>query len=421
MWIEYWPWLFGGVAILLLNRWFLQKARSLVFIVVTNILIASFWLFLVSRYFFHIQGLSDNVIAIVFLIVTTVRAIYLSMHEVTDQRMITYTELCIIGTCFFFFIQVGPLIVPINYNIPSIAVVLVNILVLINVRLYSGNAQEADISKLYRGLFLVAGFVIMVGGIAGILTYASATFKAFLIQVITTVKGTIIQIFSFLHKFLDLFLMRFKTTSYSEEDLMNVKNIFRFEVPKVGKQVSVNTDIFLFMPWILVLLMLTIFGYLFIKYRKRVFKRNIVSVTIKKDVIKSDLKLWGKFKSYMKALHRKIYFLYLSIRMRHTPQGVFLMIERWGRRKGFPRQVSETPSTYLDRLMNCKVWNESLKETQVTEIVQHLIKELEYKFYSKGEQLDHSSWISKSELKVLMSYFRIGKQAGGRLSENIEI
>lgn len=408
MWIDYWAWACGGAAILLWNRWFLQKARSLVSIIVANVLVASLWLFLVSRYFSHIQGMSAYGFAIVFLIYTTIRAIYLSMHEVTDQRMVTYTEICIIGTCFFFFIQMGPLTMPVSYNIPSIAVVLFNILALINTRLFSENAQELDISKLRKGLFLIAGFVIMVGGIVGILTYVSEAFKAFVIQVITTVKGIIILIFSSFHRLLDLFLMRVKPTEYSEKDIMNVKNIFRFKVPKVGRQVSLNIDIFRYMPWILILLAFTILGYLFIKYRKRVFRRDTMSVTIRQKRIKRDLKLWSKFKSYMKVLYRKIFLLFLSIHMRHTPQGLFLMIERWGRYKGFPRQVCETPGTYLNRLMNCKAWNKGLKETQATEIAHHLIKELEWKFYSKGEDLGHFSRISKAELKVLMPYFHIG-------------
>ena len=408
MWINYWPWACGGAAILLWNRWFLQKARSLVSIIAANALIASLWLFLGSRYFFHIQGMSAYGFAIVFLISTTVRAIYLSMHEVPDQHMVTYTEICIVGTCFFFFIQMGPLIMPVSYNIPSIAVILFNILALINMRLFSENAQELDISKMRRGLFLIAGFVIMVGGIAGILTYVSSAFNAFVIQVITTVEGIIILFFSFIHRLLDFFLMQFKPREYSEKDIMNLKKIFRIKVPKVDKQVPLNIDNFRFMPWILILLALAILVYLFIKYRKRVFRRVTMSVTIRQKRIKKDLKLWSKFKSYIKVVYRKIFLLYLSIHMRHTPQGLFLMIERWGRHKGFPRQVCETPGTYLNRLMNCKAWNKGLKETYATEIVHHLIKELERKFYSKCEDLGNSSRISKAELKVLMPYFHIG-------------
>lgn len=408
MCIDYWPWVCGGAAILLWNRWFLQKARSLVSIITVNTLIGSLWLFLVSRYFFHIQGMTAYGFAIVFLISTTVRAIYLSMHEVLDQRMVTYTELCIVGTCFFFFIQMGPLTMVMSYNIPSLAVVLFNILALINMRLFSENAQELDISKMRRGLFLIAGFVIMVGGIAGILTYVSVAFKAVVIQVITTVKGIIILFISFFHRLLDLFSMQFKPREYSGKDIMDLKKIFRFKLPKVGTQVSLNVDAFQFMPLILILLALTTLVYLFIKYRKRVFRRNTMSVTIRQKRIKRDLKLWSKYKSYLKVLYRKIFLLYLSIHMRHTPQGLFLMIECWGRHSGFPRKVCETPGTYLNRLMNCKAWNKGLKETHVKEIVHQLIKELEWKFYSKGDDLGHSRRISKDELKVLMPYFHIG-------------
>ncbi|MGV8981493.1 hypothetical protein [Clostridium sp.] len=408
MWIDYWAWACGGAAILLWNRWFLQKARSLVSIIAVNTLIASLWLFLVSRYFFHIQGMTAYGFAIIFLIATTVRAIYLSMHEVPGQRMVTYTELCIVGTCFFFFIQMGPLIMPMSYNIPSIAVVLVNILALINIRLFSENAHEVDISKMRRGIFLISGFVILIGGIAGGLTYVSASFKGFVLQVITTVKGIIIPVFSFFNRLLELFFMRVKPREYSGKDTIDLKKIFRFKMPKVGKQVSLNIDVFRFMPWILILLVITILVYLFNKYRKRVFRRGTVPVTIMQKRIKRDLQLWSGFKSYMKFLHRKAFLLYLSIRMRHTPQGLFLMIERWGRYSGFPRIVCETPGTYLNRLMNCKEWNKGLKETHTKEIVQHLIKELEWMFYSKGGDIVHPRRISKSELKVLMPYFHIG-------------
>lgn len=406
--IDYWAWACGGAAILLWNRWFLQRARSLVSIIVANVLIASLWLFSVSRYFSHIQGISAYGFAIVFLISTTVRAIYLSMHEVPDQRMVTYTEMCIVGTCFFFFIQMGPLIMPMSYNIPSIAIILFNILALINMRLFSENAQELDISKMRRGIFLIAGFVILIGGIVGILTFVSAAFKGFVLQVITTVKGIIILVFTYFHRLLDLLLMHIKPSEYASKDTIDLKKIFRFKLPKAGKQLSLNVDIFRFIPWILILLALAILVYLFIKYRKWVFRRNTISVPIRQKRIKRDLKLWSKFKSNMKVLYRKIFFLYLSIHMRHTPQGLFLMIERWGRHKGIPRKVCETPETYLNKLMDCKEWNKDLREAHAKEIVHHLIKELEWKFYSEGGYLGDSRWISKDELKVLMPYFRIG-------------
>lgn len=65
-------------------------------------------------------------------------------------------------------------------------------------RLFSENAQEIDISKMRRGIFLIAGFVILIGGITGILTYVLSAFKGFVLEVITTVKGIINLFFSFI-------------------------------------------------------------------------------------------------------------------------------------------------------------------------------------------------------------------------------
>ena len=384
-----------------MNRLFLRKSRSLVSIIATNALLTALWVFLGLKYFFYVQGLVAYGFAIAFLISTTTRAAYLSNHKISDQHMVTYTELCIIGTAFFFFIQNKPFLPPMNYNIPSIAVVLLNIAALIHMRLFSEDAKSIDISKLRGGIFLVSAFGMI---IAGILTFVSDPFRAFVTQVISKTKEIIIEIFLFLGWLLNLILMWFRPKGISGEAPMYQE----FKIPKVDKREPLNIDISILLPWILILLLAAVLIYLFIKYRKLAFRRYIISGTIRQRRIRRDFTLRSKLKSYLKVLYRKVYLSYVYIRMRHTPQGMFLIIERWGRRKGFPRKVSETPGAYLNRLMNSNAWNKDLKETNVTQLVEYLIKELERKFYSKNKDFDHSSLISKAELKVLTPYFHIG-------------
>lgn len=399
--IGYWPWACGGAAILIWNRFFLRKSRSLVSIIAINTLLAALWVLLGFRYFFHMQGLVEFGFAVVFLAVTTARAVYLSNHEISEYHMVIYTEMCIIGTVLYFFIQNKPYLPDMSYNIPSLAALLLDISALSHMRLFSEDAGSTDISKLRGGIFLIAAFGMILAGVAGFLTFVSGSFRAFATQGILKVKEIIIMILKFLFWLLNFLLAWLRPKGGSKKAPME----FKIEMPKIDKREALNIDISAIFPWILILLAAVLLVYVFIKYRKLVFKRYIIPTTIAQKRIKSNSKLWSKLKSYMKALYREIYLSYLFIRMRHTPQGVFLVIERWGKRKGFPRKVSETPGAYLDRLMKSKAWDKDLKEAKVTQLVQCLIKELEWKFYSKGKDLDHASLISKAELKVLTPYF----------------
>lgn len=405
MWIDYIPWVLGVLLVLIFNKKFLQKQRTVLSISLTNGAFVFVWIILGFKYFFHASGFGAYTYAVLFLLVTSGRALYLAIHGISETNMLMHTEFSVMSAGFFFFTQIGPFQVPIEFNLPSIFMVALNIMALIRMRIYGTTSKSITASK-WRGiLFLLALTAFFAIIIAAVLLFLSTPFRTFFIKLIAVFKYIVVWFLQKLGALLRWLLSGFK---YDGEIVIPMQEELQTLKEAEMELFNINPDI-LITALILIAVLAMIF--LIIIFRKNKFKMTLRTHQVNRYQQKGSFKLLYFLSILLKRIYNNLMFAFTLLILRYNPGAAFIIIEKKGRKNGLPRQAHETPGMYLRRLSRSMTWDSTNDISIINSLLYDFIDEIEFCFYGNSCHSNNSCKLTKLQIRQLISAFSNGRAA----------
>jgi len=403
MWIDYIPWVSGILFVLLFNKKLLQKPRTVNFIAITNGIFALIWIVLGFKYFIHASGFGAYAFAVLFLLITGGRALYLVIKGINESKMLLHTELSVMIAGFFFFTQIGSFQVPIEFNIANVFMIVLNIVSLIRIRIYGSTSKSIEASK-WQGMVFFSALAALFGCLTtAVLLFLSVPFRTFFMKLIAFFKYLIISFFKGLEYFLSWLFSWFKT-----EGEMIMPEQEGFSVPEKSEMefFDFNPDILIIIGIIAVVAVILL---LWIIFRKSKFKVITRIHPVTRYHHKNGSRILYRLYIILKNLYNKIRFIITLLILRNTPGAAFIIIEKKGMKNGLPRLSHETPGAYLKRLNRYMKWENGHDEAYINSLLHIFIDMLENSFYGCPQDTCNSKTMGKSQVKQLLGFYLKGK------------
>lgn len=400
MYISYVPWAAGTVLILLLNRYLLRKTRTVAFVFTVNALVVSIWAVSAVYFFFHGEGIWPNIWALLLIIFTGGRAAYFALQAITESQALIRTELSYIFAGTFFLVQSGSLNIPMIFSVPSLVMIMINMLALIRLRIFDKHTQNDSISR-WQGLFFMLTMVGVIGGVTlGTMLLLSPSFRLLFLKLLNALKELVITIIKFLIRLLEMIFGTPKQHPMDlpppEQQLINNERLLK----------EVQTNISRWVLLIILAVILLAIIWLIIRLARELLQRRVALLTSGEYREKAEWPGLSFLSGFFKKVWYKLKFFMLWKRRKYTPEGTFLIIEKLGRRKGFPRAIDETPTSYLKRLYSSVSREGSFNELEIKRLNNILVEELERSFYGERSNFIQSSTaLEKGELKTLIRHY----------------
>ena len=196
-----------------------------------------------------------------------------------------------------------------------------------------------------RGAAAVLAFFLLIGSTTAVfLLYAFASFGDTVAEGAAAILRGIRALFDLLTRFLSWLVSLLPAPEY-DGDFAGEAVSMQGEAAVTGEPVIGGRIILIIIVCAIAVLLVSFVIATVIKYRRDTFggKRKLKASGIKRRGKRLRTSLFRRFSESLR-------FLCSSVLYRNTPQGMFVLLERWGRRRRCGRAPGETQRNYLARL-----------------------------------------------------------------------
>jgi len=335
------PWTILAIASLLLYRLFLRRERPLpkavLFLAVSYaVTVAALLIF-----FVRLPSFISTAIALIFWSLPQFRMFTATKTPPTLEKLTGRFE-GVIAVLLLVLLSIIGLKWPLSYAFPCIVSLLLNLVSLIVVRTSRSSAAEGS-GK--RGVAVVFAFFLLVGVITAVfLLFAFASFGDTIAQGAAAILQGIRILFGLLSRALSWLVSLLPMPDYGGE--------FAGATASMQSQAAASEELIsggrIFLIIIVCIVAVLLVSFLIVavsRFRRETLggKSKLIVLGIKRSRVRSRVSF---FRRFIESLR----FFCCSILYRNTPQGLFVQLERWGKRRRCGRATGETQRSYLARI-----------------------------------------------------------------------
>lgn len=332
-------WLVLTLAAWLVNVLFLLKPRTILPIVILNVLLAAIHAFVLCLIMPPDAPVFSYTLNIAASMVSVALAGYYAVSPVYSDHLLPVFEISFIACVLLLWIQENYAFSEIVLA-PVLFAVILNLLSLILVRVCTPSANSEGQSRMKGATVLIVLFVAILLLVAVFSLFLAAPIGDIALKIVDAVIAAFQQLMAWLSEFFH-WLMDLLGIEIVDEDIKEKPN--SKDPPKnytaQPKEVS------------LIILAIIFAGLVFLVYKLRHFRFSLKfnrpsTAWLKRlfnDVKQTAIDIWHAFIFKLQSF-------FFDLTRKNTLQGLFYSIEYSGKRVGLPRGKGETPRTYLLRL-----------------------------------------------------------------------
>lgn len=328
------------------------RERTLARVVTVNILLAAVTEALLFTAENNIAGFGMHLIAGLTFLVPAVHSAMLSRKAMRIHTMLTFTEVSVVGTSFFFLLGLSDYSIPTEAYALCVAALVLNLFMLSYSRIYGIAGKEDEESK--SAANIQKGFLLTVLVIA--IALCAGAFSALLLPAARGAILTALSAFGNGLLFIGKQIGRFVEFLISLIPLSETPAPAELPPPAAGGGGAEEAEALrgfsgLLGPVVVIGLVIAavILVFLLRKYRKRALRPRSMSAAGYTVEIGGASFLDALLAAF-RRLQKKLVFFAVFCFKRDTYEGMFLRVSRRAGRRGLRRGAPETPEEYLARL-----------------------------------------------------------------------
>lgn len=356
--LSIWPWLFCALLIYVVNLFLAGKDLSLNTVLGLNVA-ATLALCAGGLFFWsEARGFVNYLFVIAFFGISGGRSGYLARNPVHPNQMLLYTEVSILFLALVLWIQsVMPEIA--KYNGVLFGVLCVDLIALILTRLVTENDTKVSGNK-FQGIFMIGAIGILAATLVlGVMMLLSDGVRNLFGGMVAAIVGAAGFVLGGIYRGI-MFL--FSLIPKSDPGAIPPSEIGGGGA--AGGEELAPMDLGHLLPTFLVLLAVAavaVLIYTMIKGRRTRLSGKAARRRKGRQGVVVKSHLWEKIKAFFRRIKNGILFEVQYMRYRNTPQGLYVQIERYGKRKKLPKESGESPGSYVKRVGEYLVKQEVLE------------------------------------------------------------
>jgi len=346
-----------GVVALAANRLFMKKERSASSIVILNIIIAAVSEMVLMATIRGAEGFFPMAVAFIFFLYPAARAATLVLKPTYQNTMILYVDGAVVFTAFYFIAQFGAY-APLPFgNALCVGVIVLDLSALIYTRIKAARAYDGGASAKIRGFAIAVSAVIILSaaavGVTLMLSPAFAdamrsVFNAFIEWARELWRGILFAI----GKVMDLLAADTGDVSWIPREDAGAHS----EVQMMEQMMEISDGARRAMAAAALAVFAAAAAFAAVKLRKvKVASETGDAESVSEKTKGSLLKhISQKVKSAVRKVFRRARFISELIAKRNDPEGFYGRLCIWGKRRGVPKLIQESPTEYINRVREKK-------------------------------------------------------------------
>ena len=377
--IQLFPWLVWALASCIVVHCFTARERSLSSVILLGMGLFAVGAGILLPFYSSLKGLLSWSFGVLFLACSAMRVTWVNTVPIQENRHVRYVEAAVLCTSAFLLLQAGEIVLPPIYNTCMLFSVFVTFLVNICARVADRDGTSRSLSRLQGAVVLGVLSVVILVLLGLFATFGSFPLQQGLIQMLNLLWTAIGIVTGVLGRFFSWLISLLPDQEPAE---MTLEMQQGFELPEAQESPLAALP-----PWSIpvALLVAGLLGCIaaIVLLRKtklsgrRLRRRTHLSVHRIRPAFLTAIR------RLLQAAGACIRFEWRAMRLRNTPQGMLVWLERWGMHRKLRRKPGETHRAYLQRLEE-NVPAISTSETR--ELFAMLSKSLDCFYYAVGTE-----------------------------------
>ncbi|MGI6030606.1 MAG: hypothetical protein ACOX7F_03780 [Eubacteriales bacterium] len=383
------PWL-GMILVIYLINCFLKRRSLPVSSVIGGNLICGLLMMVIGCIFLtNAQGTMAYVFAALFFGGSVMRAYMVAQNGIKPNQMLIYTEFSTMLVAIFLSMETrGITLPPLCFGLLMTAICC-DLISLVLMRVVTENRSKVAGSR-YQGALLLIGVALLLAlfVVGGLMVFSSAGRELFAFSV-SAAGGLLLWLGKGILALIN-FLLSLVPMPEDGGELMAQEEVTL--TPSENQQTELDySGLLMILAIVGVIVVVGVVIWLLYRFRKlRTLRMTEPEVLQEGELVRTG-GLWRSLCLWWQRQMGRLRFHWECIVYRHTPQGILLRIESWGKQAGQPRGVGESPAHYLRRVRGAL-----FAPGEADNAIVALSQELERLFYS-----GQSQGLSSAEVRTL--------------------